>query len=703
MSGNPSLDWATMAVSVFNTILLLWLGMTVLLNAERRTPGIWIAGLMLLTGSIFFLSHTIILASGLNEVSQSLNFWWHLGWFPVVILPYAWYGVMLWYTGMWSEIDSPLHQRHLPWLYLMSGLAALVIGMLFFANPLPSFFQIIHLDITATPSLFGAPLLILVYPVYTLLCLGLSLDVLRHPAPPRRLMGDLARQRARPWLTAATGVQILVSLLVGWVMWWVVNQTRLPTYTSEMAATIARFDLAISALIAAAGLLLGQAIISYEAFTGKSLPRRGLTRYWRGLVLLAAGYALLASWSLARGLPEVYIMLLSGALITAIYALSSWRSFAERESYLAQLRPFVASQELYEQLLTPSSNAAADLQADQAFNALCQDVLAAQQAALVPWGALALLAGPSLVYPPGQNLPFPPAGEALAKVDNPHTLCIALEPPGEQLEGWAIPLWSPRGLIGVLFLGAKQDGGLYAQEEIEIARTVCERLLDLKASSEMARRLMALQRQRLAENQILDQRTRRTLHDEVLPQIHAILLSLDAAHDTGNREALAALEDLHRLVSDLLRQLPASTAPEVARMGLVRALQQAVQVDYKDAFDQVTWEISAAAESSIRALPPLSVEVLYYACREAIRNAARHARGEASASPLHLLIGADCQDGLEIYIEDNGVGMNREEVSASGGGQGLALHGTLMAVLGGALVVESTPNTSTRVTLTLPA
>jgi DNA-binding Lrp family transcriptional regulator len=48
--------------------------------------------------------------------------------------------------------------------------------------------------------------------------------------------------------------------------------------------------------------------------------------------------------------------------------------------------------------------------------------------------------------------------------------------------------------------------------------------------------------------------------------------------------------------------------------------------------------------------------------REAIRNAARHARGDTSASPLHLLIGADYRDGLEIRIEDNGVGMKNEEI-----------------------------------------
>ena len=43
MSGNFYLDWAIMAVSLFNTILLIWLGLTVLLNSDRHTWGIWIS------------------------------------------------------------------------------------------------------------------------------------------------------------------------------------------------------------------------------------------------------------------------------------------------------------------------------------------------------------------------------------------------------------------------------------------------------------------------------------------------------------------------------------------------------------------------------------------------------------------------------------------------------------------------------------
>ena len=44
MTGVVLLDWAIIAVSLFNAILLLWLGLTVLLNADRRTWGVWVMG-----------------------------------------------------------------------------------------------------------------------------------------------------------------------------------------------------------------------------------------------------------------------------------------------------------------------------------------------------------------------------------------------------------------------------------------------------------------------------------------------------------------------------------------------------------------------------------------------------------------------------------------------------------------------------------
>jgi signal transduction histidine kinase len=58
--------------------------------------------------------------------------------------------------------------------------------------------------------------------------------------------------------------------------------------------------------------------------------------------------------------------------------------------------------------------------------------------------------------------------------------------------------------------------------------------------------------------------------------------------------------------------------------------------------------------------------------------------------------------GLEILIEDDGVGLGVEDGVNEGGGQGLALHSTMMAVVGGSLAAESLADAYTRVSLILP-
>ena len=92
--------------------------------------------------------------------------------------------------------------------------------------------------------------------------------------------------------------------------------------------------------------------------------------------------------------------------------------------------------------------------------------------------------------------------------------------------------------------------------------------------------------------------------------------------------------------------------------------------------------------------------------REAIRNAAKHARRPEAESKLALRVAAEGQAGLKLVIEDNGQGWEPRAGNAdeppSGSGQGLALHGTLLAVVGGTLAVESAPGRYTRVLLTLP-
>ena len=240
------------------------------------------------------------------------------------------------------------------------------------------------------------------------------------------------------------------------------------------------------------------------------------------------------------------------------------------------------------------------------------------------------------------------------------------------------------GLTGVLLLGARADGGMYSEEELEIARATGERLVDTTASLALSQKLMALQREQMVQTQLLDQRTRRVLHDEVLPLIHTAMLAV--ASGEHKEAAMERLSDAHREISALLRDLPVTTTPDVARLGPLAALRKAVEGEFRQAFESVTWEIDDEVERATAALPPLKAETLYFAGRELVRNAARHAR-PGPGEGCRLKIAATHGDGwMRIVVEDNG----SEWEGRAAQGHGLELHTALMAIAGGSLSVEAT-------------
>ena len=60
-------------------------------------------------------------------------------------------------------------------------------------------------------------------------------------------------------------------------------------------------------------------------------------------------------------------------------------------------------------------------------------------------------------------------------------------------------------------------------------------------------------------------------------------------------------------------------------------------------------------------------------------------------------------DELQIIIEDNGQGLPAQEGSTQNGGQGLALHSTMMAIIGGSMSIDSIAGEYTQVTLAFPS
>jgi hypothetical protein len=463
MTGRVYLDWALLAVSLFNALLLFWLGLTVFLNADRRGGGIWLSCAGLLLGSVFFTSHSAILVNGINEINQGLIFWWYMSWISVVSLPFIWYVAVLWYAGYWdhpdenSSIRSNLNQRQHNWFAMIVFSGLILSGLMIFTDLLPQLNDLFFGRIEFVPTIVSISALILFY----LICIGLSIDALRHAEKSRRLMGELAQARARRWLMSTSVLLLAVSLLVGGVMVWIAWEGYLPT---QRITTFGWIDLWIMIMIGTSILLLGQAIVSYEVFTGKTLPRRGLSQYWRRAVILSAGFSVMISGSIVIRLHPIYSMLLSVLVMITFLALLGWRSLSERERLINSLRPFATSQNYFDTLLNEGNTPTGQRRQDQIevpFRELCKHVLEAEKAGLFPYGHLALLAGKPSFFPPGSKFYPRDLTDFTKRLQDGESHGFSLEP-GE-IEGvtYAVPLWREEGLCGVLFLGQKSEGRPY--------------------------------------------------------------------------------------------------------------------------------------------------------------------------------------------------------------------------------------------------
>ena len=234
-------------------------------------------------------------------------------------------------------------------------------------------------------------------------------------------------------------------------------------HPSKFALTISTFDLVIDLFIAITILSVGQAIVSYEIFTGKVLPRQGLKRYWKLAIILSLIFGIYVSWALIYQLEPIYLLLLSIILITSIYAVLGWRLFTEQEHYLIALRPFITSQHLFDQLLLHDTTSI-DLDIIKPFQALCKDILGVRQAFLIHLGIFGPLVGMAISYP--EEIESKKREGLLLEVRRSLSTTSGFTPlllPDSIFFGpnsIAIPLWSERGLVGTLILGEKKNDSL---------------------------------------------------------------------------------------------------------------------------------------------------------------------------------------------------------------------------------------------------
>lgn len=690
---------AALAISIFNAIICLWLGLTVWLDGDA-TRGPRLAATGLLTAGIFFLIHAAIVSRGPPLDGVGLPFWWRVISVPSLLAPYAWYATMIWYTG----VSGPALRIH-QWLLVILGMFIGVLVVLLTAiYPLPPELRTFALRIVPAWLVAGLPFLIAGYLLTLIICFGLPIQALLA-GPGRDHFPRQAWLRVRMWLVRTSLLGLLAGIIAlgGAVAVFALGDTPPPSPMpdwrhSGLPALFLKLDVAVLVVVAAALVAAGQAVGAYAAFTQRPLPQWNRIDQWRWLLGIAALFALIVGLSEAAGLPSIYTLLFATTLAALAYALLSWRYRVEHEAFMDRLRPFVSSLHFQDRLLDGGASLHAAVSG--LVEAISRDVLRAERAGLLLRDRIPGL--PAFIGYSWGAVPPP----ALADLpDDPDRRSLRLDSadgnPGAA--EWAIPLRDSRGLAGALLLGPPLAGSVYSEELMEVAAACCARLTDALAGERAARMLGDVLRQRIAEVKLIGSQQRRTLHDDVLPQIHAALIHLSAlqGRDPAAEQAIGALSSAHSQLSRMIRALPPATPLRLEHAGLLGALRDLATVDFGAAFDQMDWAVEPGVAERLTATPQFVGEVVCYAAQEALRNVARHARGADSRRPLQVAVRVAWRRGLQIDIEDNGVGVAQAEENGSAG-IGSRLHRSLLAVLGGAWQTLARDGGGTMVRLSVP-
>jgi hypothetical protein len=758
---------AAIAISVFNLMIYLWLGLTVLLNGNRQSRVTWVGGVGLLAAALFFLSHGALVGAGVPAGPSPVDVWWRLAWAPAFVAPFLWAATGLRYadlTGVWRRWRAPA-------LYVVAALGLLAALLTIpawsaianygdFIRLLDASLRLRHAappPAARTPALLVLALALVIY-VAACACLPwISLALIQRrgptqpqpvsPAPARGGDGGLLWNATEAWGRSRRAL-FLASLcmlftgavvaLIGLLTFIAARRASIspvpvgfsllpPTAHGHVPLPLVATDLVTQLALAGVGLTVGWAVVRQGILIERRLPQRGFLSHWRGMTVAAALLSLVVAGMAAiesEGLPELLVLV---ALVTCAYALFTWQSYIAHDHLLTQLRPFVASLTNSHAGWLAADPLEVERSAEALFTSLCHDVLQASR------GRLSITVGRQrrvLTY-------VAPASES---VDSSSL---------SEMRDWILPVSDERGVVAQLELGPRLDGAGYTSTDLEIARACGQRILDAVGEFAAAQVIASLARQRGVESELSAALPRRVLHDEVLPRLHLAIMRLEslrarirplaavsagvqlreevatAGADEARGEIAVGFEETqrdltqaHRDLAALMRSAPMANLRRLEQ-GFAGGLRAALEGEFRGSFDTVRLSLPEDARAAADTLPPIVADLLLGATLEAIRNASKHARGEALHRPLTIEVELRADERwISTVVRDDGVGVSadgaRHEpenvpstasslLSTGGGAQsGLLTHGALMGLVGGALHVVSQDDAGTTITIQAP-
>jgi signal transduction histidine kinase len=210
-------------------------------------------------------------------------------------------------------------------------------------------------------------------------------------------------------------------------------------------------------------------------------------------------------------------------------------------------------------------------------------------------------------------------------------------------------------------------------------------------------RLQTLSRRHVEVQEAERRHLARELHDEVGQLLTGLKFVLERAMRSPSTEAKARLREAQTLVTDLMtqvRELSLDLRPALLDdLGLLSALLWLFDRYHKRTQVRVVFE----HRELDRRFPPEVETAAYRIVQEALTNAARH------AGVSGVTVGVwSAESLLHVQIEDRGPGFDVQAVLGPGTTAGLAGMYERARLLGGQLIVKSTPGNGTRITAELP-
>lgn len=655
------------SVFIFLSTNLFWLGSTTGTNLEKKNAAAYFSIFTLIVSSLLFSFSAILGQNGFLVVSSYPILYFFPGLILLILIPFGWFVVIVWFFGFLKKKGIFLYL-----FYILSFCQLIAISILLIHNPGRSWNISLFEYWKFVPFSFKSA-----YLIYIFACVFLSLLCLFLFKISDNSLSELGRQKAVPFLKgigfSLLGVVLLVSLLFvgeefGIIENLILKAEKEPKYFYG-------FVFCIQLLICVSILILGWALTSYEILTGRILPKISLKQEWKNSIYLAFVLSCLYFVFAKLGYPRAEIPIIFS------YSFFLSRFFTVRKNKQVSSN----QNEVLKKILSSGS-------IKLSFGYLCKDVLEANKAALIFQGKIPYISDTNIYYP--ENLP--PETFDFSKIvpnlENPNIQYLDKD----QFSGFVIRVKIESVLSGdaYLILGQKENGGLFAEEEIEIARITGTWLVHSLFLEETGNILEELQRKKIQEQRLSDQKTRQILHDEILPEIHSLILEISNDKSGSlNSQHANSLTELHKRISSLLREM-SDTGLEISRIGLIPMLQKLQDVDAKDY--TLIWKIDPNANSRTENYPPEVQEVLYYAFRESLRNAVKYSGELRSGIYIHI----QYENGLSIQIKNE---IGKDLISVRSSGQGLKIHSALLRIFQGSLTLEFPNSKEAMIRIFLPS